>query len=345
MSTVATIGTYGTQPDSAPPDDPFRSRRVNGRYQNLSGGGPVGFGALIKWAFSRNAGPWDPPGSEYAARDAPPPRVESGARVTFVNHATVLLQVAGLNIVTDPIWADRASPVQWAGPKRARQPGFRFDDLPVIDVILLSHNHYDHMCAPTLRRLAQRDAPRVVTGLGNSRVPRSVGLTAIRELDWWEGHDLGGGITVTYVPARHFSARGMFDRMKALWGGFYLATPAARIYFAADSGWGDHFAEIGRRLGPPDFSMIPIGAYRPRSVMAPVHIDPQEAVEAHRQVGSRESMAIHFGTFPLTDDGQHEPAERLSVALARAGLTSTDFWVPAFGEGRDLSKLPSADRS
>lgn len=296
----------------------------------------AGLSEFIKWSRNRERGGWDPPGTAYPLGAPPPARVDPAVtRVTFVNHATVLIQFAGLNILTDPIWGERASPVPFAGPRRARPPGIRFDDLPPIDLILLSHNHYDHLCAATLRRLARRDAPGMITGLGNSPVPRRAGFASIRELDWWEAAE-AGGIEVTYVPAQHFSGRGLFDRFKALWGGFYLRAPVGTVYFAADSGAGPHFEEIRNRLGAPDFSCIPIGAFRPRAIMQPVHVSPEEAVEVHQQVGSRQSMAIHFGTFPLADDGQHEPAERLEIALKKAGLGPADFWVPAFGEGRDI---------
>ncbi|MEZ4702552.1 MAG: MBL fold metallo-hydrolase [Rhodothermales bacterium] len=314
----------------------FASQRKNGRFLNVPPRSMAPLSEFIKWARRRDRGGWNPRGADYAIGAPPPARVApDAARVTFVNHATVLLQLAGLNILTDPIWGERASPVPFAGPRRARPAGIAFDDLPPIDLILLSHNHYDHLCIDTLRRLARRDRPKLITGLGNSPVPRRAGLTSIRELDWWE-QTTEGGIEITYVPAQHFSGRGLFDRFKALWGGFYLRLPAGAVYFAADSGAGPHFEAIRRRLGAPDFAMIPIGAYRPRAIMQPVHISPREAVEVHQTIGARESMAIHFGTFPLADDGQYEPAEKLEAALHEAGLSQADFWVPAFGEGREI---------
>ena len=321
-------------------NDPFGSRRKNGRFVNIGGAEPRGFSSLLKWALNRNQGFWEEPGGEYNFADPPPERVQGDdVRITFVGHATVLIQGAGLNILTDPIFADRASPLSWAGPVRVRPPGIRFDDLPPIDVVLISHNHYDHMCRATLERLADRDAPLVVTPLGNAAVPRAAQLARIAELDWWQTDDQVPGLHVTCVPAQHFSARGLFDRRKALWGGFYLRIASRTVYFAGDTAWADFFAEIRCRLGAPDVAMIPIGAYRPRFIMKPVHVTPAEAVDIHRVVGARRSMAIHFGTFPLADDGQFEPIEDLHVALDEAAVPRSDFRAPAHGEawviGRD----------
>ena len=243
----------------------------------------------------------------------------------------VLLQVAGLNILTDPMWSDCAGPVSWLGIKRVRPPAIAFTDLPKIDAVLLTHNHYDHLDRPTLAALARRDAPVVLTGL---RVGRLVPGGGAVELDWWECHPLGKGVCATYVPAEHFSARGPLDRNTSLWGGFVLTTPAGTIYFAGDSGDGAHFAAIRERFGPMTLSFLPIGAYEPRWFMAPVHIDPKEALAASLALESGVSVAIHFGVFRLADDAFDAPPKALAAALVAAGppRRGMDFRVIPLGE-------------
>ncbi|MHB8417003.1 MAG: MBL fold metallo-hydrolase [Myxococcales bacterium] len=289
---------------------------------------------FLKWALHRHPGPWRdwteaPPGPP------PPRRVEgAGLRVTFINHSTALIQTAGLNILTDPIWSLRCSPVPWAGPKRVRPPGLRFEDLPPIDVVLVSHNHYDHLDLPTLRRLQESFHPRFVTGLGNGAVLGHADIPNPTELDWWRSIDLAPGVRLTAVPAQHFSNRGLLDRNDTLWEGFVLEGPAGNAYFAGDTGYGPHFAEIRRRLGPIRLALLPIGAYRPEWFMAPVHLSPVQAAQAQRDLGAATAVAIHFGTFRLADDGELEAVEALHRALeAEPGQR---FWVLGFGEGRDV---------
>jgi L-ascorbate metabolism protein UlaG (beta-lactamase superfamily) len=293
------------------------------------------FGQVLKWQLEREpGGPW--------VRDLTPvdrgpvaPRAGAGElAVTFVNHATVLLQLDGLNVVTDPIWTARASPFEWAGPERYRAPGLRFRDLPPVDLVLVSHNHYDHMDRGSLRLLAQDHDPLFVVPLGNCFYLDMVEPDRCVELDWWESRPLGDGRRVHAVPARHWARRGVFDTNRSLWAGFVLETPGRRVYFAGDTGMGDHFAEIRERLGPPDLALLPIGAYLPRWFMAPQHISPEEAVAAHGLLGAQATMAIHFGTFRLADDGQDQPVEELRAAIAAAGAAPDRFWIPAEGETR-----------
>jgi L-ascorbate metabolism protein UlaG (beta-lactamase superfamily) len=210
-------------------------------------------------------------------------------------------------------------------------PAIALNDLPPIDVILLSHNHYDHLDRPTLRRLADRHSPRLVTG---KKVGRIVPVADITELDWWESHRLDERVRVTYVPAEHFSARGPFDRDATLWGGFVIETPAGTIYFAGDTGNGAHFAMIRERFGPMTLSFIPIGAYEPRWFMARVHIDPAEAVAVSMILESKISVAIHHGTFPLADDAYDAPPKELAAALAEESSRgrSIDFRAIPFGQ-------------
>ncbi|HEY0722403.1 MAG TPA: MBL fold metallo-hydrolase, partial [Pyrinomonadaceae bacterium] len=253
-------------------------------------------------------------------------------RVTFVNHATVLIQTGGLNILTDPIWSERASPFTWAGPKRHRAPGIRLEDLPPIDVVLISHNHYDHLDMQTLAKLHAKYQPRLITGLGNSALLTAGGINQVVELDWWQVTKISDALSVTCVPAKHFSGRGLSDADGTLWCGYVMQTPAGNIYFAGDTGMGTHFAEIKQRFQTFRLALLPIGAYLPRWFMHPVHISPSEAVELHRQLQPRVSMAIHFGTFALGDDGELEPV----LQLREASNNDSDVWVLEHGEGRDV---------
>jgi L-ascorbate metabolism protein UlaG (beta-lactamase superfamily) len=273
-------------------------------------------------------------------RNPPPPkRVAAGAmRVTFVNHATMLVQMEGMNVLTDPIWSERCSPFQSIGPKRHRAPGVRFEDLPPIDLVVVSHNHYDHMDVESLRRLAREHRPRIVTGLGNRAYLASKGIVA-EELDWWESRAISAGLELAAVPAQHFSGRGLSDRNKTLWCGFVLRSPAGSAYFAGDTAMGSHFEEIGRRFGPIRLAMLPVGAFKPEWFMAPVHIGPREALAAHRLLGARTSVAMHFGTFHLGIDGEAEAAN-----LVRAAGEER-FWVLGQGEGRDVPQIESSVRN
>ncbi len=292
---------------------------------------------LLRWQMTREPGQWQFRKAAGNA-EAPPQRVDGTTiRSTFVNHATVLIQTGGVNILTDPIWSERASPLAWAGPKRFTGAGIAFADLPPIDAVLVSHNHFDHMDLPTLARLASAHAPVFVVPLGNAAYLRQAGIDKIVELDWWQ-HLSVGEVTVHAVPAKHWSRRGLFDTNRALWAGYYLTQPEASVFFAGDTGMGEHFAEIRQRLGAPDLALLPIGAYLPRWFMEPQHIDPAEAVQAHDQLGARYGMAIHFGTFALGDDGQDQGVADLQRALAAASAETTEFWIPLEGESRVFSR-------
>lgn len=306
------------------------------RFFNPSGHNPRGFRDLLKWQFNRTAGAW-PKWIENTATPALPGSLEAReCAVTFVGHATFLLQFDGLNVLTDPIWSERCSPVTWAGPKRVRPPGIAFDALPRIDLVLLSHNHYDHLDLPTLRRLHTAHRPLIVTTLGNKPFLAAEGIDHVVELDWWQTHAPKPGVTITVTPAQHFAARGFTDRFKTLWGGFALETPAGKVWFAGDSGYFDGFKTIGERLGPFDLAFIPIGAYEPRWFMQPVHSTPSEAIEIHRDVGARRSLAMHFGCFPLADDGYEQPIADFRAVHAAAGLGPEEFTLPAVGETKLL---------
>jgi L-ascorbate metabolism protein UlaG (beta-lactamase superfamily) len=308
------------------------------RFHNLKPVPNGGFVDFLKWQRQRKPPPWqdrdEPPGAR------PPDRVGKGQlRVTFVNHATVLIQQDGLNILTDPTWSRRASPVSWAGPRRYHPPGLRFEDLPRIDVVLVSHNHYDHLDLPTLRRLQDKDLPRFFVGLGNGSLFVDKGIGPVTEVDWWKAVPIGPEVELTAVPAQHFSGRGLFDRDRSLWLGFAIKGPAGVTYFAGDTGDGPHFEDIKKRLGPPRLALLPIGAYQPAWFMSGVHISPAEALRAHDRLGAGTSVAIHFGTFPLADDGQDDPPNALQQELTQRPEPRPRFRVLRFGEGLDVPPL------
>ena len=298
-------------------------------------------GQFLKWILTRRPGPWRRR-TEIDPAPPPPQRVSAGRlRVTFVNHATVLIQMDGLNVLTDPTWSEDCSPLPWLGlgTKRRRVPGLGINGLPPIDAVIISHNHYDHMNIDTLKRLAGKHSPRLFSGLGNGRFLSGQGIADCTEMDWWQSVSLSDDVRLISVPARHFSGRGLFDRCRTLWSGFVIEGPAGLVYFAGDTGFGGHFQRIRGTLGPPRLALLPIGAFQPRWFMGPVHLSPEEAVEAHRILGAGTSMAIHFGTFPLGDDGQDEPVERLNRALGAAGQYGDGFWVLGHGESRELPPL------
>ena len=339
LTTVAVIGLLAgvitllgwlvsTPPYRGPVTDHFDGRR----FRNHRSTPHNDFRDAAKWATNRQRGFWNSYRDERVG-SAPPQRVEGDQlRVTFVNHTTVLLQTHGLNILTDPIWSERCGPVSWFGPLRVRPPGIRLDDLPPIDVVLLSHNHYDHCDLPTLKQIARKHRPKLVTPLGNRQFLEPRGIPVFQELDWWSATNVSDEVSVTAIPARHFAGRGLFDRDRSLWSGFMIATPSGSICFAADTGFGDHFTEIRARLGAPRLALLPIGAFRPEWFMSRVHMSPEQALEAHRLLGARTTVATHYGTFQLADDAETEAPEH----IVASGVS--EFWVLGFGEGRDVPR-------
>ncbi len=288
------------------------------------------FADLWRWRRSGQRVAWP---ERVASTPAPPPPRQAGpgeVLLTFIGQATVLIQVDGCNILTDPIFSKRASPVSFAGPLRARPPAIALEALPRIDVVLLSHNHYDHMDGPTLRHLQDRWAPVIVTGLGNARILTRLGVHKTVELDWWQACAPMGGVDVTFVPAQHWSSRTPFDRRRTLWGGHVVAVAGTRILFAGDTGYGPHFRSIGRLLRP-DVALLPIGAYEPRWFMKAQHMDPSDAVQAHLDLAADLSLGIHWGTFQLTDEGIDAPRDGLVAARQAAGLAESAFRVPEPG--------------
>ena len=273
----------------------------------------------------------------------PPPvnRVDNGEiRITLVNHSTFLIQMDGLNILTDPVWSKRVGPLSWLGVKRHRRPGIRFDDLPPIDVVLVSHNHYDHMDMPTLKRLVKKFHPRALTSLGNSGNLKDAGFESAMEFDWWKSVKVSEDVTVTLVPAQHFSMRSFWDRNETLWGGFVISGPSGNVYFAADTGYGPHFKEIAQRFAPIGIALLPISPFRmPKDEDAnagpnysTMHTNPSDAVQAHIDLGAKFSLACHFQTFQLGADDFNAAPAMFGRAATKSGLKPGKFVAPEFGE-------------
>ena len=296
-------------------------------FVNQEQGGVRGLVAVLKWRMNHKHTTWEDRTGEVPETRNPERVGEGELRVVFVNHATFLLQVDGLNILTDPLRSARSSPVSWIGPQRRISPGLRFEDLPPIDLVLISHNHYDHMDLPTLGRLEEAYSPVFLVPLGNRDFLVGNGLTTVIELDWWDFKVFGEALQVHFVPARHFSGRGLFDRNRTLWGGFVLESKGGPIYYVGDTGWGAHFQQVRDRFGAVRLAIIPIGAFRPEWFMGPMHISPKDAVRAHQLLEAQFSVPMHYGTFKLADDEQDEPLEELARALREGAIPESSFGV------------------
>jgi L-ascorbate metabolism protein UlaG (beta-lactamase superfamily) len=275
-----------------------------------------GFGDVLKWRMTSKVTPWP---AKVECVSAKPDATVRGLRATMVNHATMLVQMSGVNLLTDPVWSERVSPFTFAGPTRHAPPGVALADLPRIDAILISHDHYDHCDISTLRTLNERDKPLIVAGLGMTPVLREAGIERVAELDWWESTH-SGAVKIEFCPAQHWSSRGPFSRNTRLWGSFMLKTNEKTFYFAADTGFGPHFEMIHERHPTIHLAAIPIGAYEPRWFMRPQHMNPEDAVAAHIILAAQRSVGIHWGTWQLTDEGIDEPVAALAK-LAPASFT------------------------
>jgi len=294
------------------------SKHFDGKkFNNKEGYDSKGFLDLIKWASTRNAGNWTEKTEEdITYGEKPAERVSDSVHViTYVNHSTFLIQTNGLNIITDPVYSDRVSPFSFAGPKRMRPPGIKFEDLPKINFVLLSHNHYDHLDVNTLKRIQESSDPVFITPLGVDLYLNKKGIYKTVSLDWWEAHTINKSVSVSAVEAQHFSSRGMFDRDKTLWAGYIIESLSGNIYFAGDTGYNNFFNKIGQDYGPIKTALIPIGAYIPRWFMGPIHVDPKQALQIHKDVGAELSIGMHYGTFPLADDGEMDPINDLEKAM------------------------------
>jgi L-ascorbate metabolism protein UlaG (beta-lactamase superfamily) len=298
---------------------------------------------ILRWVLGNDWPKWpqitDGKLGEPPAAHAP----KDSLIITSVGHTTFLIQMDGLNILTDPIWSDRCSPVSWAGPKRHREPGIRFEDLPPIDAVLVSHNHYDHLDLPTLKRLAKKGVQRSITPLGNRDLIHGTGIPAVDELDWWQSIRLSEKVTVTLVPAQHFSSRTLWDRNETLWGGFVISGPSGNAFYSGDTGYGPHFREIAQRFSPIRVAILPISPFRPTNSNEPphrhypeIHTGPAEAVRAHLDLRTGLSIAAHFQVFQLGADGFDDALNELKSAVTERDLKPGVFIAPQPGQSVKL---------
>ncbi len=313
------IGCAGPAYRGAPPHAPFDGER----FTNQAPFDPPGPLKILRWQLLDPVGePWP---DRIPARPAQPvAAVTSGARITLIGHASVLIQLDGVNVLADPVWAEHIGPIGPLGPRRFQPPGIRFDDLPPIHAVVISHDHFDHLDLPTLKRLAERHHPRILAGLGTAAFLNEEGIPGGEDLDWWTSTTVGP-VTVTMAPAQHWSRRGLGDQQHRLWGSYFVAGTQKSVYFAGDTAWGPHFAQVRERLGAPSLALLPLGAYQPRWFMKSQHIGPDQAVAAHRTLGAGRSVGIHWGTFDLSDEGPFDPVVDLRQALRDQGLPEDAF--------------------
>ena len=298
-------------------------------------------GNVWKWQWDRlrNGLPREPEGG-YHPEVVPPDRAwlaanRSEISITWIGHVTFLYQVGGLNILTDPHFSPRASPFPFAGPKRRLPPPLALRDLPHIDLVVVSHSHYDHLDRPSVVALNRQAGgpPLYLVPLGLKPWFADRGITRVEESDWWQTRQ-ALGLSVTLVPVQHWSSRTPFDRNRTLWGGWLIDHPRFRFFFAGDTGYSADFLHIGERFPGIDLAALPIGAYEPRWFMKYAHVNPEEAVRIHQDLGAKQSVAMHWGTFNLTDEPIDEPPKHLAEALLRADISPQRFFVMKFGETR-----------
>ncbi len=285
---------------------------------------------LLKWKFTSRPAEWP---EHVPNKDYPAPILPEGkkATFTFINHATFLIQTPQVTFITDPVFSERVSPFKFIGPKRVRAPGVALDKLPVIDVVMVSHNHYDHMDLDSLRALDAKFHPLFIVPLGNREFLVERGLQNVIELDWWEEHKVKDAI-ITFTPTQHWSSRTLWDKYETLWGSYMVTLPGFKFYFGGDTGYAEHFRDIKMRLGAPDVALLPMGAYEPRWFMKKHHLNPAEAIQAHADLEAGHSFGMHFGTFQLTDEGIDAPVFDLNKTLGEI----TNFTILDQGEGQSF---------
>ncbi|MFC1534783.1 MBL fold metallo-hydrolase [Thermodesulfobacteriota bacterium] len=296
---------------------------------------------MVKWLIEMKTVPW-PKWVDDPEQPKPVEQVKGGdLRVTYINHATILIQMDGLNILTDPIFSFRAGPVSWIGVKRVRDPGIYLEDLPKIDYVLISHDHYDHLDLPSLKTIAERHQPKHLVGLGVKRRLLKNEIHNVEELDWWQTHiSTLNDMTFTFVPARHDSGRIPLSKNKTLWGGFVIESPSGQVYFVGDTGYGEFIDAIKNRFKQIRLAIMPIGSYEKRWFMKSQHMNPDDAVLVHKLLGVQQSMGMHFGTFAEHPEQSIDTHEKdLAIALDKYNIPPARFWVLQFGEGRDVAGL------
>ncbi len=332
--------------------------REGGFQNNWIEVAPRGLGELLSWRWQALRQGLPPKPSTPTPQVAPDldflfGNAKAGATmqpaVTWIGHATVLAQLGGINVLTDPIFSERASPVAFAGPKRAHPPGVTLAQLPRIDLVVISHNHYDHCDAESLKALNQQPGgpPLFLVPLGLQTWMAGIGITSVKEMDWWQSHTLGA-VEVVMTPVQHWSGRTLGDRLQTLWGGWALFAPDAHLFFAGDTGYSRDFSTVAERFAPRqqdggfDIALIPVGAYEPRWFMTEQHVNPAEAVKMHTDLRAKRSMGIHWGTFELTDEALDEPPRAVAQAREASGVTQDNFFLLALGETRKLQRRTAA---
>jgi N-acyl-phosphatidylethanolamine-hydrolysing phospholipase D len=346
-----------------PDYDPAKPHHRPGGFTNPDAPDiPAGFSAFLKWQIERRLygpprldgvpAPVVAPDLAFLRANARAPRGAQVPAVTWIGHASVLAQLGGLNVLTDPQFSERAFPVQWLGPARHQAPGVALADLPHIDVVVVSHNHYDHLDEASVKALAAQPggSPMFVVPLGVERWFAEQGIERVTRLDWWEALTVGG-VEIHLVPVRHWSARSLTDRRETLWGGYALFADDCHLYFSGDTGYGPDFRAVRERFaarqspalgGGFDVALMAIGAYEPRWFMRNQHLNPADAVQAHADLGAKRSLGVHWGTFHLADEPLDRPPAELAQARASAGLAPEDFFVLAIGETRRLPRRTAA---
>jgi len=322
------IGKYlSTTPYKGPVSPHFNGKR----FKNPSGRSAKGFRDVGKYMQKRERDVWPPIVNPYVHTSAISRVPSSEIQYVWINHSTFLLQIDGMTILTDPIFSDYCSPVPVPPMKRHRPPGVSLDLLPDIDLVLVSHNHYDHLDKWSIAQISKRWNPQFICPLGNKTTVESMGASQVIEIDWYES-SLFKTLNITATPTNHFSSRGLYDRNTSLWSGFMISGTERQIYFLGDSGYSDIFKEVRSKLGHIDLALIPIGAYKPRWFMGPIHISPEEAVQVHKDLQSPKSVAMHFGTFALADDNPERAITEFAKALKDQEISDTEFSI--IEEGR-----------
>ncbi len=290
---------------------------------------------FLKWRMNSAAKPW-PKSVQNQFDDVPPGQVhQNELRVSFVGHATFLIQIGGFNILTDPVWSDRASPLSWIGPKRVHAPGIRFENLPKINLILVSHNHYDHLDLKTISRIYNRDRPKIIAPLGNDRIIQNFDRNIkVSTYDWGEGVTINDAMQIYLEPVQHWSARGIFDRNQALWGAFVMKTHIGNIVFLGDCGYGDgsFFKQMKEKYASFRLALIPIGAFKPEALMQYAHMGPKEAINAFKDLGAFYGVPMHHSTFPLADDWYSEALDLFHEECFKRNLNTASFKSLKIGE-------------